>query len=51
VNIIQLMIFDKVDTPVYQPRRNDNYRDQQPRWLSLLGLINIVSTDIKNQHY
>jgi len=34
---------------IYQLRRSDNDRGQQLRWLSLLGLINIVSTDIKSQ--
>jgi len=43
------MTFDKVDTIISQPRRSDNYRGKRPRWLSLLGLINIVSTDIKSQ--
>jgi len=43
------MTFDRVDTMIYQPRRGDNYRGQRSRWLSLLGLINIVSTDIKSQ--
>jgi hypothetical protein len=33
---IQLMIFDEVDTMLYQPRRSDNARHQR-----LLGLINI----------
>ena len=42
--IIHLMTFDKVDTMIYQPRRSE-----WPRWLSLLGLINIVWTDIKSQ--
>jgi hypothetical protein len=43
------MTFDKVDTMTYQPRRNDNDRGQRPRWLSLFGLTNIVSSDIKSQ--
>jgi len=34
---------------IYQPRRSNNDRGQWLRWLSLLGLINIVSTDIKIQ--
>jgi len=43
------MTFEKVDTMIYPPRRSDNDRGQRPRWLSLLGLINIVSTYIKIQ--
>jgi len=48
-DIIQLLTFDKVDTMIYQHRRSDDYPCQCPMWLSLLGLINIVSTDIKSQ--
>ena len=45
------MTFDKVDTMTYQPRRSDNDRGQRPRRISLFGLINIVSTDIKSQQF
>ena len=30
------LIFDKVDTMIYQPRRSGNNRCQWPRWLSFL---------------
>jgi len=43
------MTFDNVDTMIYQPRRSDKDRGQRPRYLSLLGLINTVETDIKSQ--
>jgi hypothetical protein len=46
---IKSMTYDKVDTMIYQPRRSDYYWGQRPRWLSLLGLINNVSTNIKTQ--
>jgi len=32
-----------------QARRSDNYQGQRPRWLTLPGLISIVSIDIKRQ--
>jgi hypothetical protein len=47
-NNIQLKTFDKVHTKIYQPKRSDNDRDQRPWLLSLLGLIDIVQTDIKS---
>jgi hypothetical protein len=49
VDTIQLMTFDEIDTMIYQPKSSDSCRGQRLKWLSLLGLINIVATHIKSQ--